>query len=147
LADAVVDECSTETSGAIENAARHLLELVLDLSSEVQGDGVCLDLMVDGARCVVTVAPDVPPSADCVDSSTPLSPREQEIARMVADGLTNKEIATLLEISAWTVSTHVRRIFSKLDVSTRAAMVARLLPSGLIGVVTPNGRDSPNARL
>ena len=45
---------------------------------------------------------------------------------MVADGFTNKEIASVLEISSWTVSTHLRRIFGKLDVCTRAAMVARL---------------------
>jgi DNA-binding CsgD family transcriptional regulator len=47
---------------------------------------------------------------------------------MVADGFTNKEIASVLEISSWTVSTHLRRIFGKLDVGTRAAMVARLSP-------------------
>jgi RNA polymerase sigma factor (sigma-70 family) len=57
-----------------------------------------------------------------------LTPREREIARMVGDGFTNKEIASVLEISSWTVSTHLRRIFGKLDVGTRAAMVARLSP-------------------
>ncbi|WP_235030723.1 response regulator transcription factor [Nonomuraea solani] len=56
-----------------------------------------------------------------------LTPREAEIARMVGKGFTNKEIAKVLEISTWTVATHLRRIFSKLEVSTRAAMVARLL--------------------
>ncbi|TFV60434.1 LuxR family transcriptional regulator [Mycobacterium sp. PS03-16] len=56
-----------------------------------------------------------------------LSPRELEIARMVAKGLTNKSIARVLDISLWTVSTHLRRVFTKLGVGTRAAMVARLL--------------------
>lgn len=56
-----------------------------------------------------------------------LSPREQEIARMVAKGYPNKTIAHVLDISTWTVGTHLRRIFAKLSVGSRAAMVARLL--------------------
>jgi DNA-binding CsgD family transcriptional regulator len=43
---------------------------------------------------------------------------------MVAMGLTNAAIASKLNVSPWTVSTHLRRIFAKLDVTTRAAMVA-----------------------
>lgn len=58
-----------------------------------------------------------------------LSPREQEIARMVASGYPNKTIASVLEISSWTVASHLRRVFIKLHVSSRAAMVTRL--SGL----------------
>lgn len=58
-------------------------------------------------------------------SVEPLTPRETQIARLVADGFVNKEIATKLQISEWTVSTHMRRIFAKLGVETRAAMVLR----------------------
>ncbi len=53
-----------------------------------------------------------------------LSPRECEIVRLVARDLTNKEIAAVLEISAWTVATHLRRVFAKLSVRSKAAMVA-----------------------
>jgi two-component system nitrate/nitrite response regulator NarL len=56
-----------------------------------------------------------------------LSPREQEVVRLVAQGLPNKCISAVLEISTWTVATHLRRIFAKLGVSSRAAMVARVL--------------------
>ena len=42
-------------------------------------------------------------------------------------GYSNKEIAGVLEISSWTVSTRLRRIFAKLGVTTRAAMVAAAL--------------------
>jgi DNA-binding NarL/FixJ family response regulator len=45
----------------------------------------------------------------------------------VATGLVNKQIAFQLRISEWTVSTHLRRIFAKLGVDTRAAMVSRCL--------------------
>jgi DNA-binding NarL/FixJ family response regulator len=60
-----------------------------------------------------------------------LSPREQEIARMVARGYANKTIASVLEISSWTVASHLRRIFVKLQVSSRAAMATCLLGAGL----------------
>ena len=56
-----------------------------------------------------------------------LSPREQEIVRMVARGHSTKIIAGVLNISSWTVCTHLRRIFAKFGVSSRAAMVARML--------------------
>jgi DNA-binding CsgD family transcriptional regulator len=61
-----------------------------------------------------------------------LSPRELEIVRMVAQGHQNKTIAGILNISTWTVCAHVRRIFAKLGVSSRAAMVARLLQNNAL---------------
>jgi DNA-binding CsgD family transcriptional regulator len=69
-----------------------------------------------------------------------LSPREQEIARMVASGYPNKTIASVLEISSWTVASHLRRIFMKLQVSSRAAMVTRLAGSAL-GELPSSGAD------
>lgn len=62
-----------------------------------------------------------------------LSPREQEIVRMVAKGHPNKVIADVLSISTWTVCTHIRRIFAKLGVGSRAAMVAKMLETGNFG--------------
>ena len=61
-----------------------------------------------------------------------LSPREREIVRMVAKGHPNKVIADVLNISSWTVCTHLRRIFAKLGVGSRAAMVARLPDLGIL---------------
>ncbi len=54
-----------------------------------------------------------------------LTGRELQIVALVADGRVNKQIADVLRISEWTVSTHLRRIFAKLGVDTRAAMVSR----------------------
>jgi len=60
-----------------------------------------------------------------------LSPREREIARMVALGYPNKTIASVLDISSWTVASHLRRVFMKLQVTSRAAMITRLYDTGL----------------
>ena len=67
-----------------------------------------------------------------VPAAPPLSPRELAIARLVARGLPNKAIGNLLDISPWTVATHLRRIFGKLQVSSRAAMVASLTRQNLL---------------
>ena len=111
---------------------------------------VLLDTEVDGVRCVLLVraaqepSPPRPSPAQATPSRSPmgaeapvratsLSPREQEIVRMVAQGYPNKVIADVLEISTWTVGTHLRRIFAKLAVTSRAAMVARIMEQGLLG--------------
>jgi DNA-binding CsgD family transcriptional regulator len=59
-----------------------------------------------------------------------LSPREREIALLIARGLPNKAIGAVLGISTWTVATHLRRMFAKTGVTSRAAMVAALADAG-----------------
>ena len=61
-----------------------------------------------------------------------LSPREQAIAKLVAQGLPNKSIGIHLDISPWTVATHLRRIFIKLGVTSRTAMITRILEENLL---------------
>lgn len=56
-----------------------------------------------------------------------LTSREADIVRLVAADLCNKQIADRLQISEWTVGTHMRRIFAKLGVRSRAAMVFRAM--------------------
>ena len=68
--------------------------------------------------------------ADATTLTEILTARELQIASLVALGR-NKQIAAQLHISEWTVATHVRRVFCKLGVSTRAGMVYRCAP--LIG--------------
>jgi DNA-binding CsgD family transcriptional regulator len=52
-----------------------------------------------------------------------LTPRERDILRLVAAGLTDKQIATQLFISAHTVNSHLRSIYRKLNVNTRTAAI------------------------
>jgi DNA-binding CsgD family transcriptional regulator len=51
-----------------------------------------------------------------------LTETEQEISRLVADGLTNRDVARRLHMSPHTVNTHLRHVFQKLDVSNRAGL-------------------------
>jgi non-specific serine/threonine protein kinase len=53
-----------------------------------------------------------------------LTPRELEVARAVAEGLTNKEIGAALGIAERTAETHVQRILTKLDLRGRAQLAA-----------------------
>jgi DNA-binding CsgD family transcriptional regulator len=55
-----------------------------------------------------------------------LTPRQAEIADLVAAGMTNAQIALCLSISSNTVKVTLQRIFAKLDVESRAQLVARL---------------------
>jgi DNA-binding NarL/FixJ family response regulator len=61
-----------------------------------------------------------------------LSDREIEVLRLVARGLTNKEVASSLDISAKTVGHHVQHIFDKVGVSTRAAATLFATQHGLV---------------
>ncbi|MDK9708204.1 MAG: helix-turn-helix transcriptional regulator [Desulforhopalus sp.] len=65
------------------------------------------------------------PAQNATEVAFLLTRRELQIAMLVAEGLVNKQIADQLKISEWTVATHLRRIFNKLQVTSRAAMVNR----------------------
>jgi DNA-binding CsgD family transcriptional regulator len=82
---------------------------------------IVIDTIVNGVRyLLIRMSAPIP-------ALVSLTPREQEIVRMVAKGYPNKTIAGVLNISTWTVGTHLRRIFAKLGVASRAAMIARIM--------------------
>jgi DNA-binding CsgD family transcriptional regulator len=57
-------------------------------------------------------------------ATAPLAKREADVARLVADGLTNRQIGARLFISERTVDSHVRSILNKLGVGSRAQIAA-----------------------
>ena len=80
------------------------------------------------------------------DVASRLTGRELEIAILVAQGHANKNIAYRLRISEWTVATYLRRIFAKLNVESRAAMVFRCAPLITASLEPSRGRSPDCAR-
>jgi DNA-binding NarL/FixJ family response regulator len=79
---------------------------------------------LDGNRYAIIHSPDLA-NAEDFNPSLLLTERELQIATLIALGYANKQVAHHLRISEWTVSAHLRRIFIKLGVDSRAAMVYR----------------------
>jgi DNA-binding NarL/FixJ family response regulator len=70
--------------------------------------------------------PDEVPATSTDASTAPLGKREAEVARLVAEGLSNKQIGARLLISEHTVDSHVRSILNKLGFGSRAQVAAWL---------------------
>jgi len=61
-----------------------------------------------------------------------LTPREREILQLLADGMSNVDVADKLFISQETVKSHVRHILAKLEADTRTQAVAIALREAMI---------------
>ncbi len=82
-------------------------------------DGVCVEALIDGTASVL------PANA--------LTTRELDVLRLLARGLTNKEIAKALGISDRTVQHHTIHVYEKLEVDTRAGATLKASEQGLLG--------------
>ena len=61
-----------------------------------------------------------------------MTPREVEVLRLLARGLSNKEIAQRLSISPKTVSNHAEHIYAKIDAQSRSAAAFFAMQQGLL---------------
>lgn len=76
-----------------------------------------------------------------------LTERQVDIIRMIKNGATNDEIARQLSIGLPTVKTHLRRIFSRLAVSSRTELLAKLYFNGRSSLASTGGRDGSTIAL
>jgi DNA-binding CsgD family transcriptional regulator len=123
---------------AVECLLRALVAVVETASDQAGDDAVIAEIDIDGRSYTLSRR-----ALDASVEPVALSAREREIATMIAHGATIDMAAHDLGISRWTVRTHVRRIYMKLDVRSRGAMVARLFDAGILGpdLRPPNWAD------
>ena len=102
------------------------VEVMLSILSVLRG-GAPIDPFI--ARRILELLP-APSAAPALAEA--LSEREGEILRLVADGLSNREIAEQLFLSRYTVESHVKRVYRKLAVSSRIGAVREARSRGLL---------------
>jgi len=101
------------------------------LSHEISPQYVRRLLDASGDADIVKIEPSKPlvRKSELVE---PLSDREIEVIQLIAEGLTNQEIASRLYLSLNTVKVHTRNIYGKLGVTSRMQAVARAIGLGIL---------------
>ncbi|MFJ3325076.1 response regulator [Streptomyces griseus] len=84
-------------------------------------------------RLLRNLAPTAAPVPAAAPAPSPLTAREQEIARLVAEGLTNAEIGERLFITAGTAKTHIANVQAKVRARNRVGIAAWSWETGLAG--------------
>jgi DNA-binding NarL/FixJ family response regulator len=84
-------------------------------------------------RDTITAASVISEDASRAGGAMGLTPRQHSILGLIAKGLTNKEIASHLNLSARTVEMHVALALERLNCRTRSEAVSRAMSQGLLG--------------
>ncbi|MCP1415415.1 LuxR C-terminal-related transcriptional regulator, partial [Paenarthrobacter sp. A20] len=118
-----------------------------ELKSGLGGYGALQVRLDEGGRLdrnqAIAYAIDGPEVRSAIESRPDigvLSPRERQVAQLVTEGLSNRQIAERLVVSPRTVDGHIERILAKLEFSSRAQIAAWVASSGLPPVDIPERR-------
>ncbi|MDG0868186.1 LuxR C-terminal-related transcriptional regulator [Candidatus Lucifugimonas marina] len=127
-----IDDPGFSVNDAVNAAANGYISL------RVSNEELVASLRLLGAGQVVAVGPTISTLADIASARTisadenfALTDRETQISILVAQGLTNGDIASQLELVEGTVKIHIRNIFRKLGLSNRAELTGFALRSGI----------------
>jgi DNA-binding NarL/FixJ family response regulator len=110
-------------------------QLLHAIRTVAAGNGL-LDPAVTLRVIAASAAPPAPDPRAAAALAT-LAPREVEVLRLVAEGLSNAEIATRLYLGEATVKTYLSRVLTKLDLRDRVQAVAFAFRSGLVPLTPP----------
>ena len=113
------------TAEEIEQAIRALI------AGETHLDPAVQRRLVSAVLGQTPLSPATAPSPASEELPDDLTPREAEVLKLIADGLSNQEIADMLVLSNATVKTHINRIFSKTGARDRAQAVRYAYGHGL----------------
>lgn len=112
----------------LETIARKLLETFKGTTDVVFNRRSAFQIRVNDRPYMIYIVEEVEDHAsEAKASDLQLSPREIDIARLIVGGLPTKLIALSLGLRPCTVSTYSKRIYLKLNVNSRAGLVAKLL--------------------
>jgi DNA-binding NarL/FixJ family response regulator len=101
---------------------------------EVAAGRTVLDAAVQARLVAMLRGPTAPAAADAAAGELEeLTPREVDVVRLVAEGLSNRQIARRLFVGEATVKTHLNHVLGKLDVEGRPGLVAWAWRHGLAG--------------
>ena len=117
------------TNGTYVNGAPVDVAVVREGDRIHVGPDVMLRFAYRDPDAPVEAAPEPAPRPP--EETVPLSPRELEVAQHVAEGLTNAAIGKRLHISPRTVTTHLVKIYEKLDLHSRTALTRYILERNL----------------
>ncbi len=108
-------------------------EVMLSIRSVLRG-GAPIDPFI--ARRILAMLPKQantePAPLEPQAETEALTEREDEILRLVADGMSNREIAEQLHLSRYTIESHIKRIYRKLAVSSRVSAVREARTRGML---------------
>jgi HD-GYP domain-containing protein (c-di-GMP phosphodiesterase class II) len=123
---AAADVYSALTEQRPHRPARHADEAASVLSELARAQSLCPDAV---AAVLAAAGHDARPR---IERPAGLTEREIDVLRLVARGLTNKEIASALDISTKTAGNHLQNIYEKLGVTTRSAAALFAMQHGLL---------------
>ena len=106
------------------------LEVMLSIRSVLRG-GAPIDPFI-ARRIIAELQPSTPAAHKDLPPESALSSREVQILKLVADGMTNREIAESLFLSRYTVECHIKNIYRKLSVPSRTKAVSEARARGLL---------------